>query len=203
LSVAITGVNASTAVCGATTDVATTATSVPWGTVYEFGTFKEAAQTVTVSTNADGGYVVKAEENDQMGKDGIACVGPSANETNNCIQDTTCGATACSETTGYYWTDTSKYGLGYTLAGNDAAFVYDSTSEPCTTTGGGTSTSFCARQFADQETTGPAESKQTIMSNAGPVASSQVSLCYRLNVSAIQPAGYYNNKIQLTATATF
>lgn len=203
LSVTIAGVAASTAVCGATTDVTTTATSVPWGTIINFGAFQEAAQTITVSTNADAGYVVKAEENDQMGKDGIACVGPSANEAVSCIQDTTCGTTPCTETAGYYWTSTAKYGLGYTLSGSDAAFVYDSTTEPCTTTGGGTATNFCARHFADQETTGPSQTKQTIMSNAGPVASSQVSLCYRLNVSAVQPAGYYYNKVQLTATATF
>lgn len=200
LSVTIAGVDISTSVCGATTDVTTTATSVPWGTISNFGTFQEAAQTVTVSTNADAGYVVKAEENDQMGKDGLVCTGATAGESVSCIQDTLCGAVSCSESAGYYWTDTAKYGLGFTLAGTDAAFKYDSTSEPCTTTGGGTSTSFCARQFADQETP---ETKQTIMSNAGPVASSQVSLCYRLNVSATQPAGYYFNKVQLTATATF
>ena len=200
LAVTIAGVASTTSACGATTDVTTTATSVPWGTISSFGAFKEAAQTVTVSTNADAGYSVKAEENDQMGKDGIACTGATAGESVSCIQDTLCGAVSCSETAGYYWTSTAKYGLGFTLSGADAAFLYDSTSEPCTTTGGGTSTNFCARQFADQETP---ETKQTIMSNAGPVASSQVSLCYRLNVSATQPAGYYFNKVQLTATATF
>jgi len=203
LAVTIAGVASTTSACGATTDVTTTATSVPWGTISSFGAFKEAAQTVTVSTNADAGYSVKAEENDQMGKDGIACTGATAGESVNCIQDTLCGTVSCSESAGYYWTSTAKYGLGFTLAnasGTDASFLYDSTSEPCTTTGGGTSTNFCARQFADQETP---ETKQTIMSNAGPVASSQVSLCYRLNVSATQPAGYYFNKVQLTATATF
>ncbi len=200
LSVTIAGVASSTSVCGQTTDVTTTATSVPWGTIINFGAFQEAAQTVTVSTNADAGYVVKAEENDQMGKDGLVCTGAAAGESVSCIQDTTCGTVACTESAGYYWTDVAKYGLGFTLSGTDAAFKYDSTTEPCTTTGGGTATNFCARQFADQETP---ETKQTIMSNAGPVASSQVSLCYRLNVSATQPAGYYYNKVQLTATATF
>ncbi len=203
LSVTIAGVASSTSVCGATTDVTTTATSVPWGIISNFAAFQEAAQTVTVSTNADAGYVVKAEENDQMGKDAIACTGAGAGESVNCIQDTTCGAVACSETAGYYWTSTAKYGLGFSLAnvsGTDASFLFDSTTEPCTAVGGGTSTNFCARQFADQEAP---ETKQTIMSNVGQVASSQVYLCYRLNVSVTQPAGYYNNKVQLTATATF
>lgn len=200
LSVTIAGTASGTSACGVTTDITTTPTSVPWGTIANFATFQEAAQTVTISTNADAGYVVKAEENDQMGKDGLACTGSTAGEALSCIQDTLCGSVSCSESAGYYWTNTAKYGLGYTLSGSDASFVYDSTTEPCTTTGGGTSTNFCTRQFADQEAT---ETKQTIMSNAGPVASSQISLCYRLNVSATQPAGYYFNKVQLTATATF
>src|SRR3989339_541566 len=78
LAVTIAGVASTTSACGATTDVTTTATSVPWGTISSFGAFKEAAQTVTVSTNADAGYVVKAEENDQMGKDGLVCTGATA-----------------------------------------------------------------------------------------------------------------------------
>jgi len=195
LSVTIAGVASATSACGITTDVTTTATSVPWGTISSFGAFQEAAQTVTVSTNADGGYAVKSEENDQMGKDGKSCTLPTsdtANLTDNCIQDTTCGASACSESTSQDWTGTGYYGLGYSLAnvsGTDAAFTYNESSR-----------TFSTKQFADQEAT---NTKQTIMSNAGPVASSQTYLCYRLNVSATQPAGYYFNKVQLTATATF
>lgn len=195
LSVTIAAVSSSTSACGITTDVTTTATSVPWGTISSFGAFKEAAQTVTVSTNADGGYVVKAEENDQMGKDGKSCTSPTsdtADYTDNCIQDTTCGASACSESTSQDWTSTSYYGLGYALAnvsGSDASFLYNESSR-----------TFSTKQFADQEAS---NTKQTFMSNSGPVASSQTYLCYRLNVSATQPAGYYFNKVQLTATATF
>jgi hypothetical protein len=195
LSVTIAGVASSTSVCGISTDVTTTATSVPWGTIVNFGAFQEAAQTVTVSTNADAGYVLKVEENDQMGKDGKVCSSPTsdtADATDNCIQDTTCSASVCSESTSQDWTSTSYYGLGYTLAnasGTDASFLYNESAR-----------AFSAKQFADQEAT---NTKQTIMSNAGPVASSQIDLCYRLNVSAVQPAGYYFNKVQLTATATF
>ncbi|MFZ6034535.1 MAG: hypothetical protein ACOYUB_00060 [Patescibacteria group bacterium] len=178
--------------CGQTTDVTTTATSVPWGTISNFAAFQEAAQTLTVSTNADSGYSVKVEENDQMGKDGIACTGASAGESVNCIQDTTCDGDACTESTSADWTSTAKYGLGYSLAnssGTDAAFAYNESSR-----------AFSSKQFADQEAT---ETKQTVMSNAGPVASSAINLCYRLNVSATQPAGYYYNKVKFTATATF
>jgi len=203
LSLTVAGVASSTTACGQTTDITTTATSVPWGTIASFAAFQEAAQTVTVSTNADAGYSVKIDENDQMGKDGVTCTGASAGESVNCVQDTLCGSTPCSESTGYYWTGTSYYGMGYSLAnvsGTNASFVYDSTSEPCTTTGGGTATNFCSRQFPDLEAT---ESKTEIMTSSGPVASSQIYLCYRLNVSSTQPAGYYFNKVRYTATATF
>ena len=191
LSVTIAGVPSSTSACGQTTDVTTTATSVPWGTIANFGSFQEAAQTVTVSTNAASGYNVKIEENDQMGKDGITCTGANAGEANSCIQDTTCNS-SCTESTSDDWTNTSKYGLGYSLAnvsGTNAAFTYNESSR-----------TFSSKQLADQEAS---ETKQTIMSSTGPVASSQVYLCYRLNVSATQPAGYYYNIVKLTATASF
>jgi hypothetical protein len=192
LSLTLAGVSSSTSACGQTTDVTTTATSVPWGTITSFGAFQEAAQTVTVSTNADAGYSVKVDENDQMGKAGVTCTGASASESVSCIKDTTCDGAACTESTSADWTSTSAYGLGFSLAnvsGSDGSFLYNDSSR-----------TFSSKQFADQEAS---ETKQSIMSNAGPVASSQTYLCYRLNVSATQPAGYYYNKVQLTATATF
>lgn len=192
LSLTVAGVSSSNTACGQTTDITTTATSVPWGTISSFGSFQEGAQTITVSTNADAGYTVKVEENDQMGKDGIICTGANAGESVNCIQDTTCGASSCDESTSQDWTGTSYYGLGYSLeniSGTDAVFTYNESSR-----------TFSSKQFADKEAS---EIKQSIMTNSGPVASSQIYLCYRLNVSATQPAGYYYNKVQLTATATF
>ncbi len=192
LTVTIAGVNSGASVCGQTTDVTTTATAVPWGTIVNFGSFMEAGQSVIVSTNAVSGYTVKIAENDQMGRNGIVCPGANADEANNCIQDTVCGSTPCSETTSQDWTSTSYYGMGYSLAnvsGTDAAFVYDESGR-----------TFSTKQFADLEA---AETQQTIMSKNTPTASSQVYVCYRLNISATQPAGYYFNRIAYTATATF
>jgi len=200
LSFAVAGLSPGT-YCGQTTDVTSTAYAVPWGTIATPDSFLEAAQQLTVSTNADGGYTVKIEENDQMGKDGITCTGAGAGESVNCIQDTTCSASTCTESTGYNWTVAGTYrGLGYTLAnlsGSDAAFVYNS-NDPCSGTAG--SGTFCAKQIADQEAS---ETKQTIMTNSNPVSSKQVYVCYRIAVSGTQPAGYYYNKVKYTATATF
>ncbi|MBI5126832.1 hypothetical protein HZA76_00025 [Candidatus Roizmanbacteria bacterium] len=198
LTVTVAGVSAdSGSYCGVTRDASSpdsTATSVPWGTITTFAAFRNAVQTVTVSTNADAGYSVKAEENDQMGKDGKTCNSPTADtadETDSCIQDTTCN-TLCSESSSDEWTTTTKYGLGFSMAnvsGTDASFLYNESAR-----------TFSSRQFADQQAS---NTKQNIMANGGPVAASQAYLCYRLNVSATQPAGYYYNKVQMTATATF
>ena len=193
LSFVVGAVNSGTSACGQLTDVTTTATSVPWGTLNVPNTFKEAAHTLTVSTNAGSGYAVKIEENDQMGLNGKTCSGANAGEADDCIQDTTCNATGCTESTSQDWTDASSYrGLGYSLAnisGSDAAFTYNESGR-----------TFSAKQIADREAD---ETKQTIMSNNGPVDSKQIYVCYRIAISGTQPAGYYYNKVKYTATATF
>ncbi|MBM3205758.1 hypothetical protein FJZ41_02860 [Candidatus Shapirobacteria bacterium] len=200
LTFQVQGVVTGTAACGAAVDITTTAYSVPWGTLSTADTFKDGAQQLTVSTNAGSGYTVKIEENDQMGKNGNTCPG-NGSEANNCIQDTTCSASACTESTGYGWTDAVTYhGLGYSLDnvdGTDAAFVYNS-NDPCSTSAG--AGTFCARQIADQQAS---ETKATIMSNGSPVNSKDIYVCYRIAISAIQPAGYYYSKVKYTATATF
>ena len=197
--------------CGQTTDITTTATSVPWGEISATSTFYEGNQVLTVSTNAVSGYDVYIEEDDQMGKGGNTCTGttPSSGHftfgSGTCIRDTECGSTACSESSGRYWTDASTYpGLGISLEnldGTDAVWVYDSTSEPCTTTGGGTSTNFCARQIAD--VTEGSETRYSVMTDTAPVDSKDIYVCYRLAIPGTQPAGYYYNTVKYTAVPKF
>lgn len=192
LSLTINGETSGTSACGQTTDVTTYPYAVPWGTIASFGSFLEASQVVTVSTNAISGYTVKIDENDQMGRNGNVCTGSGAGEAQNCIQDTTCNATGCSQTTSQDWTSTSFYGFGYSLqnvSGTDAVFTYNESGR-----------TFSAKQIADLEA---GETAQTIMSKSSPAASSQVRVCYRLNISTTQPAGYYFNKVRFTASATF
>jgi len=200
LTFQVQGISSGETACNQTLDVTTTPTSIPWNVLSTADVFKEAAQQLTVSTNADGGYTVKIEENDQMGKNGVACAG-NGGEGVNCIQDTTCSGSGCDETDGYNWTDAENYrGLGYSLQNldsSDAAFVYNS-NDPCSdSAGAGT---FCAKQIADMAAS---ETKQTIMSNTGPVDSKDIYVCYRIAISGTQPAGYYYNKVKYTATATF
>ncbi len=191
LSLTIAGESAGIAACGQTTDVTTYPYAVPWGTIANFGAFQEASQLITVSTNAVSGYTVRIDENDQMGRNGNVCTGANAGEAQNCIRDTTCN-TSCSESTSDDWTSTTSYGFGYSLqnvSGSDAIFLYNESSR-----------TFSARQIPDLEA---GETAQTIMSRNTPAASSQVRVCYRLNISTTQPAGYYFNKVRFTASATF
>lgn len=191
--------------CGAahTAGITTAATAVPWGTINSTYSIdrNNAVQTLTVSTNAPTGYTVYAESNDQMGKDGNTCTGalPSAPESTFtagiCIRNANCGGggySTCTHTTTGDWAQTPNgYGFGYSLqnlTGTDATFLW------------GSSAQFNARQFADREA---ASSSASVMTNAGPVAGSSAYVCYKINIPALQPAGYYFNKIKYTAVAKF
>lgn len=213
LSLTVAGVTAdSGSYCGITRTASspdTSATSVPWGTLasaYAVATHNTQQQ-LTVSTNADGGYKLYIEENDQMGKDGVTCTGAAAGESVNCIQDTTCGATPCTHTTAYDWgADPSSYpGLGYSLentSGTDAKFVYNSSASPCTATAG--AGNFCAKQMADQEVPETrSDTDAEIMTNSAPVDGSSAYVCFRIDITGTQPAGYYFNIVKYTAVATF
>ncbi|MBA4386168.1 MAG: hypothetical protein C0410_15645 [Anaerolinea sp.] len=212
LSFKVAAVSSSTAACGAsaTTDITTTAMAVPWGTISSSATFYDAAQQLTVSTNANNGYSVTIQEEDQMGKDGAACTGstPSAGHytfgSNTCIRDTVCGATPCSESAGYGWSDAGTYpGLGYSVnnigGDTDAAFVYNS-NDPCSTSAG--AGTFCAKQIADTST-GVAETPGNVMYKTGPTDTADAYVCFRLSVPGTQPAGYYYNKVRYTAIPKF
>ncbi len=198
------------AACGATSTITTTATAVPWGvlaTTYAEGTHN-ASQQLTVSTNANSGYKVYAQENDQMGLNGNVCDGvtPTSGDftfgSSTCIRDTVCDGTGCTHTTLRDWSadPSSNPGLGYSLAnqsGTDAKFLYN------------TAGTFNAKQFADKDRDdGVDEEDETatdaeIMTNTGPVAGSSVYLCFRIDVPATQPAGYYYNVLRYTAVPTF
>lgn len=192
--------------CGKThtAGITTTATSVPWGTInsgYAVDS-NEAVQQLTVSTNAASGYKVYAEENDQMGLEGVACVGSSPSVEpftfsgpTTCIKDVSVGSISHTVAADWGTTPGSNYGFGYSLqnsSGTDASFLYN------------TSGVYDAKQFADQEAS---EDKYAtgaeLMTNTGPVNASSVYVCYRINIPGTQPAGYYYSKIKYTAVAKF
>lgn len=182
-----------------------TAYSIPWGTIastYAAATHN-AAQLLTVSTNALSGYKVYIEENDQMGRNGNVCTGatPAADQytftAGICIRDTACGVVACDHQTFKDWTNMATYpGFGYSLdhvSGTDSEFNWDDSAA-----------TWNAKQIADQEASeSRSASTAEIMNNAAPVSGSSIDVCYRIAIPGTQPAGYYYNKIKYTAVATF
>lgn len=186
ISLSIAGISSGATRCGVTTDVTTTAVAVPFGSMI-LNTFKTLAHDVTVSTNAPGGYVVTASENDQLGKDGTTTPFIPDNPGNN---------TLASESVSDEWTTATVNGFGYSLQNVDAAsiaFEYTTATGNCTGT-------FCSRQFAD--ITG-GETPQTLFSSTTIANAQNAYVCYRLSVGATQAAGDYENQITYTATGTF
>lgn len=186
ISFSIAGIASGQTRCGVSTDVTTTALSVPFGTM-SLNTFKTLAHDLTVSTNATGGYVVTASENDQLGKDGATTPNIADAPGNNTLE---------SESTSDEWTTATVNGFGFSLQNVDAAsvpFQYTTATGNCTGT-------FCSRQFAD---IAGAETPQTIFSSTTVANAENVYVCYRLSVGATQTAGDYQNQITYTATGTF
>ena len=182
----VAGVNSETSACGNTTDITTTATTIPFG-VMSLNTFKDGAQTLTVSTNADGGYAVTSIENDQLGKDGA---------TTPAIVDTPGDNASATHSSSDEWSTSTTNGFGYSMENDDATTI---TFEYSTATGDCTGT-FCARQFAvNQE----AEAAQTLFSSTSVANAENIYICPRLSIGATQEAGDYENNLTYTATATF
>lgn len=193
ISFQIIGLATGTSACGVTTDVTTTPAAVPFGEV-SIATFNDAAQALTVTTNAVNGFAVTAIENDQLSKDGNVanCVGePTIAGDTSCIADA--GQGTFSETAATDWTSTAIKGFGYSL--HD---VNTSTTEAFAYNGGGT---FMAKQFPATEDGG--ESAETIFSSTAPSDNHNIYVCYRLIPGTTTAAGDYENYLTYTATATF
>lgn len=187
----IAGVASSTSVCGITTDATTTALTVPFEDL-TIGTFTNAAQRLTVTTNAIGGYAVTAAENDQVGREANAC-DTDGSSSITCIVDAS--VTGASHTAAADWTDASTYpGFGYTLdpdatgATFTSAFYYNQ------------SGTFYAKQFADLAA---GETVQTIFERSTVTSGDVVDVCYRIAPAATNAAGDYENYLVYTASATF
>jgi hypothetical protein len=194
ISFSIAGVASSTSTCGITTDVTTTAAAVPFGEV-SISAFNEAAQTLTVTTNAVNGYSVTAIENDQLGINGDTCAGD--NTGTSCIRDSAGDDTLMSHTAFDNWDSTTNKGFAYSIHNSDAntvPFEYNTTTGNCT---GGT---YCAKQFADSE---DSQAAQSIFSSTTVADSQNINVCYRLIPDVITAAGDYENYLTYTATATF
>jgi hypothetical protein len=181
--------------------VGTTPYAVPFGTMSTADSFVNAAQYVTAGTNADSGYAVTIEQNDQLGKNGIVCTGnPTDPVTTNCIPDNPGDGTLDYSNSDDCDT-ASNNGLCFSTdsltGGTDPTFAvkYDIQSNDCDV-----SPTFCARSAADIEA---GQTPSVMIQNNNPISGSDAFVCWRLSIDPIQPAGYYYNKVKYTATPIF
>ncbi len=190
IELTIAGMGVGTSSCGLPASVTATAVTVPLGSL-SITNFTNAAQSLTVSTNADGGYAVTALESDQLSK----IIGTGL-DTGVYIADTPGDTTTASHTTADEWVSTAVKGFGYSLDNSNAAsieFEYTSTT-------GGCDGVFCAKQFADNNA---AEAAQTLFSSTTVANSELAYVCYRAIIGATQEAGTYTNAVTYIASATF
>lgn len=181
------GVASGTSACGLTTDVTTTSAIVPLGSL-SISAFTSAAQYLSVSTNATGGYVVTAIQNDQLGRNGNVCTGGGPSFVNPCIPDSTGDGGTMTSTVTAAWTGTTAKGFAYTLA------------DPNSSTTEAFSFATGYRKFADLE---QSESPVTLFSGTSVADNANVYVCYKAVISSTQQAGDYTNNITYRATATF
>lgn len=139
------------------------------------GTPSTQTSTLTVSAGGAGGYSVKARENDYL-----------KSSSGQAIPDTLCDSGACSESTAGVWSLATTYGLGYNMSGDDipADFVG----------------STYYRHFANDSL---GQTDKILMSNVYVGASRSAVITYKVNVSGVQAAGDYKNKILFTAIPSY
>lgn len=198
----ILGVAKGSSACGVTTNVMTTAANVPFGDL-PIDVFTNAAQTLTVSTNASNGYSVTTVANDQLGRDGGTCTGdPTASGNASCIPDSKGDASIMEYNAYDKWDASATKGFAYSLHdsnnsisnGSAEAFNYNENAGNCS------GASFCAKQFADAENS---ETAQAIFGSSTVADNENLLVCYRVIPSSVTAAGNYENNITYTATATF
>lgn len=193
----ISGIASGVTACNVLTDVSTTAAAVPLGEL-SIAAFTNAAQSLSVSTNATNGYTVTVRANDQLGRDAGTCTGDPTTDA-DCIPDSRGENTLMSHTVSDEWDVESIKGFGFSLddantSGVTPVFQWDTATGNCDGTG------YCARQFADTEA---GQAAQQIFSSSSVADEHNLYVCYRAIISATQAAGDYENHLIYTATATF
>ena len=195
LTFTIAGAASGASRCGTTTDVTTTATGVPFGSV-SLAAFNDASQTLSAVTNGDGGYAVTMISDDQL-----SVGGDHTTE----IVNTDCDSENCTDATSGEWsTENDVSGFGFSIQNVDAStvpFEYSTATGNCTGT-------YCARMIPStataSETPDDSDTALSIMSKTTiPTTTEDMYVCYRLTVATTQTAGDYENNITYVATATF
>lgn len=164
LSFSVAGLASGTVTEGVTTDVTTTATTIPFGTwtSADLGAVREAAQRLTVSTNAAEGYQIFVSQRGGLKHEGYTTVIPSVTGTN---ASPTAWATGCS---------TAATGCFGYHAGDDDLLS--------------SSTRFAVNDtYASLET----NTLREIAFASSPITNEITDIIFKLKLTALQSAGPY------------
>lgn len=138
---------------------------------------------ITITTPSAHGYDILASENHPL----LA--------KSSTIPDTTCNSGTCDQSTSGIWTNNNAYGFGFNAVGINSSGVV---------TNVGTSNFFTDntyyRQFASVKDN---EIPQVFMSESQPAKDHSAKITYKINISQNQPAGNYENAINLIAVPKY
>ncbi len=155
------------------------AISLNFGTLTTDVLTNEQNLTLTINSGSAGGYQVKVQEND-----------PLTSTAGTTIPDTTCDvADTCTHTDAGTWTQTSTYGFGYTISGDDVPSEFSGDK---------------FKNFPDA----PGEDPVKIMGltpatgHAAGIGKT-AAITTRINISNIQAAGVYRNILTFFAIPTY
>lgn len=154
-------------------------------TVVDFNTLSvgvasTASTTLTVSAGGAGGYQVTVQEDHQLLVDSIGALIANTTGDNGDITESIAGT----------WEQSTTYGFGYTVYGNDVPTPFP-TAAPA-------GNNF--KQFADISKN---KTAQVIMSLNAVGRNRTSTLIYKVNISPTQVAGRYHNVITYIATPSF
>lgn len=165
--------------------VTSTPTAVPFGSILNYDTFYQTAQTHSIVTNAPAGYSLTVLTNRTNGSLYDAATGTvelPITGTNNC--DGSCSTTAATA-----WATPANNGFAYTVGGITNAT--DASGAQGFNAAGGNYKLF------DSSTA------RAIMGRTTPTSLSRAATCYRLSVGNTQTAGLYTAKLTYVATPNF
>lgn len=131
--------------------------------------------TLTVSDGGAGGYRVMVKENDYL-----------KSSAGNIIADTLCDGDTCSETTAGIWSQTTTYGFGYNMSGNDVPAEFAGPT-----------------YYKHFPNISLGQTEQTVMSSSNVSKQKVATITYKINISGIQSGGDYQNKILFTAIPSY
>ncbi len=170
LTLSVTGVANSTSVGGATTNIDSTATTVPFSSVSAAGGAKIGAQTISVTTNAVSGYTVTLQQDGNMRKTNGTTI-PAVP-----FDNSSPGSWPTSINQGYFGYHTTDSTL---CTGTSSRFTASDTFAAASTT-----------PFEVACNTGPASSDQTSIVFKVEIGSLQPTGDYRNSISYIVTAQY-------------